>query len=167
MKNEKKGGEIIDFMSIWLERRGGWNWWDLGIFSLDLLKCFPLELRIKLMRKPSQKIRTKKPPCIVQTMWKPPCNIVMFLFFFLFFPLVFFFWLSFLLLFCFILFYFYFLSFSTFLLRLLSFSGTFHSFDLLFFFFICFGFLFFGSSYFCFPQICYFYFYFYLIKIWE
>ena len=53
-KWEKKSGEIIDFMSIWLERRGGWNWWGLCIFSLNSLKCFILELRKKLKRRPSQ-----------------------------------------------------------------------------------------------------------------
>ena len=148
MKNEKKSGEIIDFISIWLERRGGWNWWGLDIFFLDLLKCFPLELRIKLKRKPSQKIWTEKPPCIVQTMWKPPCNIVMFLFF-SFFPLVFFFWLSFLLLFCFI---FFFTSFRF----LLSFLGCclfqvlfIHS---IFFFFHLFWFPFFWFIIFLFPS---------------
>ena len=149
MKNEKKSGEIIDFISIWLERRGGWNWWGLDIFFLDLLKCFPLELRIKLKRKPSQKIWTKKPPCIVQTMWKPQCNIVMFLFF-SFFPLVFFFfWLSFLLLFCFI----FFISFRF----LLSFLGCclfqvlfIHS--IFFFFFHFFLFPFFWFIIFLFPS---------------
>ena len=127
-------------MSIWLERRGGWNWWGLDIFFLDLLKCFPLKLRIKLKRKPSQKIWTKKPPCIVQTMWKPPCNIVMFLFF-SFFPLVFFFGCLFS--YSFVLFYFIFISFRflLFFLGCCLFQVLFiHSKS--FFFFICFGFLF-------------------------
>ena len=150
MKNEKKSGEIIDFISIWLERRGGWNWWGLDIFFLDLLKCFPLKLRIKLKRKPSQKIWTKKPPCIVQTMWKPPCNIVMFLFF-SFFPLVFFFFFLVVFSLTLLFYFFYFLSFSTFLLRLLSFSGTFHSFDF-FFFFHLFWFPFFWFIIFLFPS---------------
>ena len=60
-KWEKKSGETINFMSIWLERREGWNWWGLCIFSLSSLKCFILELRIKLKRRPSQKFGPKSP----------------------------------------------------------------------------------------------------------
>ena len=110
-------------------------------FLPKLPKMFYSWIEDKIEEKTITNIRTKKPLCMVQTMWKPQCN-------------VFFFFLSFLLLIYFI---FYFLWFFTFLLRLLSFSGTFHSFKI-FFFFHLFWFPFFGSSFFCFPLIYYFYF---------
>ena len=93
-------------------------------FLPKFTKMFYSWIEDKIEEKTITKNSDQKALCIVQTMWKPQCNV--------------FFFLSFLLLIYFI---FYFLWFSTFLLRLLSFSGTFHSFKI-FFFFICFGFLF-------------------------
>ena len=121
----------------------------LGYFLPRLTKMFSSWIEDKIEEKTITKIRTKKPLCIVQTMWKPQCD-------------VFFFFLSFLLLIYFI---FYFLWFSTFLRRLLSFSGTFHSFKIFFFSFVLVSFFWFII--FLFPSNLLLLFYFYLVKAWE